>query len=440
MATRSPSAMPLARELERAMPERPFAVEFWDGTRVPGTGEGPTFSVRSPAAVARAVRSPGQLGLGRAYVAGELDVDDVEGVLALLDRWQPPPLRPRTRMRLARAAARVGGLRRPPPPPAAELRPRGRLHSRERDALSVRHHYDVSNEFFALFLDDSMTYSCGVFKLGAGTLEEAQEAKLEMVCRKLDLREGQRVLDVGCGWGSFALHAARRHGVSVVGITLSEKQAALARERVAQAGLQDRVEIQVRDYRDLRGEHFDAISSIGMVEHVGEERIEEYARVLYDALEPGGRLLNHGITRLTHYDQSEGEFTLRFVFPDGKLLHLGRVVDALERAGFEPEHVEGLRDDYAQTLRHWTRRLDDNLDEAIRLAGEERVRVWRLYLRAARNGFEIGYTSVFQVLCTRPGAKRPTQKSPRTSDGVESPPVGVLAGSRGSATPRRLRP
>jgi cyclopropane-fatty-acyl-phospholipid synthase len=409
---RSPSAQPLARELERALPERPFAVEFWDGSRLPGTGSGPTFSVRSPTAVARALRSPGELGLGRAYVAGELDVDDVDAVVGILGRWEAPPLTPAARARLALAAARAGGLRRPPPPPAAELRPRGRLHSRERDALAVRHHYDVSNEFFALFLDDSMTYSCGVFKLGAATLEEAQEAKLEMVCRKLDLREGQRVLDVGCGWGSFALHASERHGVSVLGITLSEPQAALARERVREAGLEDRVEIQVRDYRDLRGERFDAISSIGMVEHVGEERIEEYASALYGVLEPGGRLLNHGITRLSHYDQSEGDFTLRFIFPDGKLLHLGRVVDALERAGLEPEHVEGLREDYAETLRHWARRLDERREEAVRLAGEERVRVWRLYLRAARNGFEVGYNSVFQVLCTRPlGQSRRLRKN-----------------------------
>jgi cyclopropane-fatty-acyl-phospholipid synthase len=399
---RSPSAQPLARELERALPERPFAVEFWDGARVPGTGSGPTFSVRSPRAVSRVARSPGELGLGRAYVAGELDVDDVDAAIRLLGRWEAPALKPATRTRLALAAARAGALRRPPPPPAAELRPRGRLHSRERDASSVRHHYDVSNEFFALFLDDSMTYSCAVFKLGAATLEEAQEAKLEMVCRKLGLREGQRVLDVGCGWGSFALHAAERHGVSVLGITLSEPQAALARERVHEAGLDDRIDIQVRDYRDLGGQRFDAISSIGMVEHVGEERIEDYARALYAVLEPGGRLLNHGITRLTNYDAREGEFTLRFVFPDGKLLHLGRVVDALERAGFEPEHVEGLREDYAETLRHWARRLDERLDEAVRLAGEERVRVWRLYLRAARNSFETGYNSVFQVLCTRP--------------------------------------
>src|SRR5436190_9525952 len=339
----SPSALPLARELERAMPERPFSVEFWDGTRVPGTGDGPTFAVRSPAAVARAVRSPGQLGLGRAYVAGELYVDDVEAVVQILGRWEAPLLKPATRARLALAAARAGGLRRPAPPPAAELRPRGRLHSRERDALAVRHHYDVSNEFFALFLDDSMTYSCGVFKLGADTLEEAQEAKLEMVCRKLDLREGQRVLDVGCGWGSFALHAARRHGVEVVGITLSAPQARAARERAREAGLADRIDIRVADYRDLGGERFDAIASIGMVEHVGASRIDLYARHLAALLPPGGRLLNHGIARLRHGDPEAGPFSERYVFPDAAPLHLSRILLALERAGFATDHVEGFR-------------------------------------------------------------------------------------------------
>jgi cyclopropane-fatty-acyl-phospholipid synthase len=309
------------------------------------------------------------------------------------------------------AAARAGALRRPPPPPAAELQPRGRLHSRERDARAVRHHYDVSNDFFALFLDESMTYSCALFKHGASTLEEAQEAKLELICRKLDLGPGARVLDVGCGWGSFALHAAERHGVSVLGITLSPPQAELAQARVREAGLSDRVEIRVSDYRDLGGETFDAIASIGMVEHVGEERIDEYARILFAALAPGGRLLNHGITRLGHYDYNEGDFTVRFVFPDGKLLHLERVVGALERAGLEARHVESLREDYVETLRHWAARLEANLDEAVRLAGPERVRVWRLYLRAAGNGFDRRITSVFQVLCERPAVepRQPTE-------------------------------
>ena len=207
---------------------------FWDGTRLPSTnGGGPEFAVRSPDALAHALRAPGQLGLGRAYVSGALDVDDLDSVLEVLDSWQPPSLDGRDRARLALAAARAMGIRRPPRVPAAELRPRGRRHSRERDARAVRHHYDVSNEFFALFLGEAMTYSCAIFSRGAKTLEEAQEAKLELVCTKLGLKPGERVLDVGCGWGSFAIHAATMHGARVLGITLSEPQAELARRRVA---------------------------------------------------------------------------------------------------------------------------------------------------------------------------------------------------------------
>ena len=205
------------------------------------------------------------------------------------------------------------------------------------------------------------------------------------------------MLDIGCGWGSFATHAATRHGVEVVGITLSEPQARVARERAEAAGVGDRVEIRVMDYRDLAGERFDAIASIGMVEHVGGERIDLYAERLASLLPPGGRLLNHGIARLRHTDPEAGPFSERYVFPDADPLHLSRVLLALERAGFATEHVEGFAADYAETLRHWARRLDENLERAIELAGPERVRVWRLYLRAARNGFESGFTSIFQV-------------------------------------------
>jgi cyclopropane-fatty-acyl-phospholipid synthase len=396
-------AAAFGRELARAFPHRPFAVEFWDGTRVPATAPGPTFTVRNPTAVARALYRPGELGLGRAYVAGDLALDDLDAVIALLGRWEPPPLGPRARARLALAAARAAGPRRPPPPPAAELPPaRSRLHGLRRDARAVRHHYDLSNDFFALFLDESMTYSCAYFGDGASSLEGAQEAKLAMICRKLDLQPGQRVLDVGCGWGSFAIHAAGRHDVSVLGITLSPPQAAAARDRVRAAGLEDRVEIRVQDYRELDAGGFDAAASIGMVEHVGEERIDEYARTLARALRPGGRLLNHGIAQLLPYDHTSGEFSLRYVFADADLLHLHRTMEALERAGFEPRHVEGLREHYIETLRHWAARLDDHLEEAARMVGEERLRVWRLYLRAARQGFERRITSVFQVLCEMP--------------------------------------
>jgi cyclopropane-fatty-acyl-phospholipid synthase len=399
---------PLRRELARALPARPFTLRFWDGSQLePTVAGGPVLTVRSAAAIAHLLRAPGQLGLGRAYAAGELEADDLDRVIGLLDSFHAPPIDRATRARLTLAAVRACGLMRPPHIPASELRPRGHRHSRERDERAVRHHYDVSNEFFALFLDDSMTYSCALFSRGAATLEEAQVAKRELVCTKLGLREGERILDVGCGWGSFVIHAAREHGVHALGVTLSPAQAELARRRVAEAGLEDRVEIRVCDYRDLGGtgaggERFDAIASIGMVEHVGSSRIDEYARVLARLLEPGGRLLNHGIARLRHGDGEAGPFSERYVFPDAAPLHLSRIQLALERAGFETDHVEGLRQDYIDTLSAWIDRLDANREAAERLAGGERLRVWRLYLRAARNGFSTGFTSIYQVLAHRP--------------------------------------
>jgi len=392
---------PLRSAIQTSIPERPFTVEFWDGTRLPPSdGGGPTFYVRSPRAATHVLRAPGQLGLGRAYVSGEIEVDDMDAVIELLDGWKPPPLDGGDKRRLLLGAVRAAGLTRPPRRPAAELRPSGHRHSKERDARAVRHHYDVSNEFFSLFLDESMTYSCAIFSRGAETLEAAQEEKLETVCQKLELKEGDRVLDVGCGWGSFPLWAATRHGARVVGITLSPPQAEKARQRAEAAGVADRVEIRVMDYRDLAGERFDAIASIGMVEHVGAEQIDVYARTLAGLLEPGGRLLNHGIARLRHSDPEAGPFSERYVFPDAEPLHLSQILLALERAGFVTHHVEDFAADYAETLRHWASRLDDNLDEAIRLAGPERVRIWRLYLRAARNGFESAFTSIYQARCS----------------------------------------
>src|SRR5262245_10273024 len=248
---------PLVKEIERAFPQRPFTIELWDGSRIPSTGEngaGPTFTARSEDALAYAVSAPGQLGLGRAYVAGEIEVDDMDAVIGLLNDWQPPPVGAATKARLIAAALRAAGVRRPPPAPRAEIHLRGRKHTSERDREAVRHHYDVGNEFFSLFLDDSMTYSCAFFARNEPpTLEQAQEAKLDLVCTKLALQQGERVLDVGCGWGSFVMHAASRYGVEAVGITLSENQAELARKRVADAALADRIEIRVQDYRELLG-------------------------------------------------------------------------------------------------------------------------------------------------------------------------------------------
>ena len=400
MPTRSTE--PLRKAIEAAIPQRPFRVELWDGSALASSGGGPTFSLRSPTALGHILRAPGQLGVGRAYVTGAIEVDSIDGALELLDEWKPPAIDARTQARLAAAAIRAGALRSVPHVPDAELRPRGRRHSVARDRRSVRHHYDVSNEFFALFLGESMTYSCAIFSRGASTLEEAQETKLELVCTKLGLRPGMRVLDVGCGWGSFAVHAAARHGVHVTGITLSEAQAEGARRRAREAGVGDSVDIRVQDYRELAPGGYDAVASIGMVEHVGAVNIDAYARRLAAALRPGGVLLNHGIARLRHTDGEAGAFSERFVFPDAAPLHVSRVQFAVEAAGLETDHIEGFRLDYAETLRHWARRLDDNFDEALRLAGPERVRVWRLYLRAAGRGFATGFTSVYQVRARKP--------------------------------------
>jgi cyclopropane-fatty-acyl-phospholipid synthase len=396
---------PLAGALARAFPERPFAVRFWDGAAVEATEPGsPTFFVRAPQALGQFVRAPGPLGLGRAYVEGSLVVDDLDAAFKVVDTWDPPRLGDRQRRALGATvalAAAPGGI---PRVPSLELVLHGELHSVARDAEAVRYHYDVGNEFFALFLDESMTYSCAIFSRGAQTLEEAQRVKLDLVASKLSLQPGMRVLDVGCGWGAFAIRAALEHSVSITGVTLSPRQAELARERVAQAGLAERVAIRVQDYRELPPSSFDAISSIGMAEHVGESQIDLYARSLFALLRPGGLLLNHAIARLDPTREPEPNgFSTRYVFPDGEPLPLSRVQLAFERAGFHSEHIEAFREDYAITLRHWSRRLDEHLAEAEALAGADRTRVWRLYLRAARNGFETAQTAVYQVLARRPG-------------------------------------
>ncbi len=427
---------PLLRELERAFPRRPFTLKFWDKTRLEATEPGaPTFAIRTPRALAHVLRAPGELGLGRAYAAGMIEVDDLDAALAVVDEWNPSPPGIRQQLALALALARACGLVVPPRRPQTELRLRGERHTLSRDRRAVRHHYNVGNDFFALFLDSSMTYSCACFSRGARTLEEAQEAKLELVCSKLGLAAGERVLDVGCGWGSFAVHAARNHGAQVVGITLSEPQAELARERARQAGLADRVEFRVADYRELAGEQFDAIASIGMVEHVGAERIDVYAARLASLLRPGGRLLNHGIAKLKDLDTpDEGPFSERFVFPDGVPLPLSRIELALERAGLVTRHVEGLADDYAETLTHWISRFESRYDDAVRLAGPERARVWRLYLHAARQGFETGWASIYQVLAhlpSRQAATKPAQAqrppSERTRRPAARPPSRAAA-------------
>ncbi|MFV0135589.1 class I SAM-dependent methyltransferase [Streptomyces sp. HMX87] len=397
----------------------PVRVRAWDGSQA-GPPGAPVLVVRSRRALRRLLFKPGELGLARGWVAGDLDVDgDLYAALDLLSgliwergedaRTLGQALRDPEVRAAVRGLVRLGGPPLPPAPPAEEVRRRrGHLHTRRTDRRAVSHHYDVGNDFYELVLGPSMVYSCAYWDESPGasgaTLETAQRDKLELVCRKLGLKPGQRLLDVGCGWGSMAIHAARDHGVSVVGITLSQEQAAYARKRVAEEGLTDRVEIRVQDYRDVADGPYDAISSIGMAEHVGAGRYLEYARVLHALLKPGGRLLNHQIARRPERDEtaySVDAFIDAYVFPDGELAPLGTTVTQLERAGFEVRDVESIREHYALTLRRWVANLEDGWPRAVQLTTPGRARVWRLYMAASALAFEHNRIGVNQVLAVR---------------------------------------
>lgn len=384
----------------------PVRVQFWDGTTL-GPGAGNTLQVQSRDAVRRLLWSPNELGLARAFVVGDLDFDgDIFEMLALLHTAAPSHVRDSSKLpwQAFRAAHRLGVLGRPIPPPTEEAAPRGRLHSRTRDEQVVRHHYDVSNHFYAMVLGPSMTYSCARFDSDAVTLEAAQESKHDLICRKLGLadRAGQRILDVGCGWGSFAIHAARHYGAHVVGVTLSQEQAQSARERVAASGLDRRVEIRLQDYRDVRDGPFDGIASVGMFEHVGSSKIAEYFGTMRRLVRPEGRLLNHAISSVGGSRIGPKSFIGRYVFPDGELIDVGTVVLAMEEAGFEVRDVESLREHYNKTLRAWVGNLQRHWDAAVSEVGVRRARVWLLYMAASANGFEDGGISLHQVLGVLP--------------------------------------
>ncbi|MEX2973177.1 class I SAM-dependent methyltransferase [Streptomyces sp. C184] len=400
----------------------PVRIRAWDRSES-GPPGAPTLVIRHRRALRRMLFRPGELGLARAWVAGDLDIEgDFYAALDLLAGliWERPgspgPQRAAVLRALARpemrAAARqlltLAGAPVPPAPPAEEVRRRrGPLHTLRRDKEAISHHYDVGNDFYALVLGPSMVYSCaywGTADQGVATLEDAQRGKLDLICRKLGLQEGMRLLDVGCGWGSMVLHAAREYGVRAVGITLSEEQATFARKRVAEAGLADRIEIRVQDYREVHDEPFDAISSVGMAEHVGRTQYAEYAGALYSLLKPGGRLLNHQIARRPVVDEEAyhvDEFIDRYVFPDGELAPLGRTVGQLEEAGFEVRDVEAIREHYARTLRQWVVNLEQHWEQAARLTSPGRARVWRLYMAASALSFERNRIGVNQVLAVK---------------------------------------
>lgn len=400
--------------------------ELWDGSTFGSPTTDEVVHITSPDALRRILWSPNELGLARAYVAGDIDIEgDIFTLIAALrDRVRSNmSFRVRDVATTVLVARQLGLIGKPLPPPPEEARPRGlRRHSKARDAEVVSHHYDVGNDFYRIVLGPSMTYSCARFADPAMDLAAAQASKHDLICRKLGLHErpGQRLLDVGCGWGSMAIHAAQHHGASVVGITISEAQAVRARERVAEAGLSGQVEIRLQDYRDLGRETFDAVSSIGMSEHVGSERIDTYFGRLRASLGPHGRLLNHAISSVDGSRLGRRSFTYRYVFPDGELLDVGDTARAMERAGFEVRDVECLREHYATTLRNWVANLEAQWDRAVELVGERRAKIWRLYMAGSAVGFEDGGISIHQVLGVVPDATGtsgmpPTRDAWRTS-------------------------
>jgi cyclopropane-fatty-acyl-phospholipid synthase len=384
------------------------AVEFaaYDGSHTGTPGSGVKVTVRSPVAVAYLAQAPGALGLARAYVSGHLDVEgDMCEALVRMSSAQRMDISLPEKLRLLQA---LGGpkllIHRIAPPPQESLQHRrwmvGRRHSKARDAQAISHHYDVSNTFYEWVLGPSMAYTCACYPTSDATLEEAQANKFDLVARKLGLREGMRLLDVGCGWGGMVRHAAREYGVKALGVTLSKQQALWAQDAIEREGLSKLAEVRHLDYRDVPETDFDAISSIGLTEHIGKKNIPAYFSFLNGKLKPGARLLNHCITRPdnTEPPHRKDGFINRYVFPDGELEGPGHLISLMHDNGFEVRHEENLREHYAKTLAAWCVNLDQHWDEAVKEVGEGTARVWRLYMAGSQLGFDRNQIELHQVL------------------------------------------
>ncbi len=379
-------------------------VEFvaYDGSKGGRIGSDIRLELRSPRAIAALLGAPGQLGLARAYVCGDLEVTG--DLYTAFDRLATAAVRDVSwgeKVSLARQFAPLF-LQKPPPPPE-EVRKKGMKHSRRRDAEVISHHYDVSNRFYEWVLGPTMAYTCAVFPRPDATLEQAQDEKFDLVCRKLGLEPGMRVLDTGCGWGGFALHAAKHYGVEVIAVTLSEQQARWGQRAVREAGLEKQVDVRHSDYRAVTETGFDRIASIGLTEHIGKANYPAYFDFLRSRLVDGGRLLNHCITRTDPKQKTytRNGFINRYIFPDGELVHVGVLIDAMENQHLEVQHEENLRIHYAMTLACWLENLESHWDEAVAEVGLRKARVWRLYLAASQWGFARNQIQLHQVLATR---------------------------------------
>ncbi|MEU7989829.1 class I SAM-dependent methyltransferase [Streptosporangium canum] len=398
--------MKLAEIFEKVIgPEADIRFAAYDGSKAGPPSADISIEVKSPAAVAYLAQAPGELGLARAYVSGHLDVQgDMYNLLSRMWSLTINDIPTSEKLAAIRALGIKPLLMRVPPPPQevrrSMLAKMGSRHAKQRDAEAIHHHYDVSNRFYEWVLGPSMAYTCAVFPSEESTLEEAQHAKFDLVAKKLGLKPGMRLLDVGCGWGGMVMHAAREYGVKGLGVTLSRQQAEWAQKAIAEEGLGDLAEVRHMDYRDVKESGFDAVSSIGLTEHIGKEQLPFYFRFLYDKLTPGGRILNHCITRPTGTEKTinAGGFINRYVFPDGELESVGYLARQMEDLGFEIRHEENLREHYAQTLRYWCANLDEHWDEAVEEVGQGTARVWRLYMAGCVVGFERNKIQLHQIL------------------------------------------
>ena len=401
--------------LEQVFPSpRRFGIRLWDGSELPVDGH-PSFHLvlNHPGALRRMFNPPVELSLGEAFIRKDYDVEgDIFSVFSLMDTVADRTLS------LGEMIGLGLGLLALPASSATRLQGRGPLqlhgaiHSRQRDLIAIQYHYDVGNDFYSLWLDRNMQYSCGYFPTGAEDLDTAQERKMEHICRKLRLQRGERLLDIGCGWGGLARYAASKYDVNVLGVTLSKNQKAYADEQIARDGLRGQAAVDLKDYRDLENESFDKVVSVGMFEHVGRSHLPEYFAQVFRLLKPGGLFLNHGISRRTAIQADEqsfiarhifgrGAFQQKYIFPDGELTPVSEVNVAAENAGFEVRDVENLREHYALTLRNWVNRLAVHRDEAIRVSDEVTYRTWRLYMSASVFGFESGNINVNQTLLSK---------------------------------------